>query len=880
MNIINKLTLRHLRLNKKRTLVTIIGVIISVAMITAVATCAASFMGMLQQHAIASSGAWHVRYLGVPAKNIDIIADDKDTKNIAVTKPVGYAKLPDSRNAYKPYLYLDSYDADALEKYPLTLVEGRLPAAADEIVLSKHIETNGGVPVQVGGELTLQLGQRYASGYPEKPLDQNNPYDAEDANEDFKVQQTRTFKVTGIVERPETEPYSAPGFTIITYLDRSTLSDSDTVDVAVQLGRPSRALYSHAEELAAKAGVPTLFDSPDSEHTIDYNSSLLQYTGVVKSDMMASTIYGLALIIIVIIIVGSISLIYNAFAISVSERSRYLGMLASVGATRRQKRGSVFFEGFAIGLVSIPIGLLCGTVGIGVTFLFVDALVQNVAGIEESLRLVVSPASILAAVAFSAVTIFISTYRPAVCASRISPIDALRQSQDIKLKGRTVRTSKLTRKLFGFEAELALKNLKRNKKRYRATIFSLIISIVLFLTVTSYTTLARATMELTTDEYNYDLSVYSHDTENYAPLLESISYEKAAIRRTLYAETEIAAEKVPTELKEMMDSNLAGQTDAAPGTPETYTYSVNIVSLDEKAMREYVAQAGADYDQLDDAGNPSAILIGRVKYRLNGRFMESAPANLSAGDAQPVSILYYDEESDETQKKPWNVQIDAVTDALPLGSRVNGDPASLTLVVTPKVFDALTQDLPDSANSREGIFLTSKDPDKTEAEITRFSEQNVMYRLGVTNISANRQEDNQLQKLILVFVYGFIVLITCICVANIFNTISTSVALRRREFAMLKSVGMTPKGFNRMIRFESLFYGLKSLLYGLPLGFLAMYLFYNTLSGAFDVPFTISWGSIAVVVVAVFAIVSVTMLYSSAKMKKENIVDALKEENA
>lgn len=873
MNIINKLTLRHLRLNKKRTLVTIIGVIISVAMITAVASCATSFMGMLQQHAIANSGAWHVRYLDVPVQNLGIIANDKNTKDAAVSKPVGYAKLPDSRNEYKPYLFIDSYDAKALQNYPLTLVEGRLPAAADEIVLSKHIETNGGVPVRVGDELTLQLGQRYAPGYTDSPLNQNNPYDAENPNEEFKVQQTRTFKVTGIVERPETEPYSAPGFTAVTYLDDAALSDGDTVNVAVQLKRPSRALYSHAEELAAKAGVPAMSDSPGSEHMVDFNSNLLQYSGVVESDMMANTIYGLALIIIVIIIVGSVSLIYNAFAISVSERSRYLGMLASVGATRKQKRGSVFFEGFAIGLVSIPIGLLCGTVGIGITFLFVGNLVQNVAGINESLRLVVSPASILAAVVFSAVTIFISTYRPAVRASRISPIDALRQSQDIKLKGRMVRTSKLTRKLFGFEAELALKNLKRNNKRYRATIFSLIISIVLFLTVTSYTTLAQATMELTSDEYNYDLSVYSHDTENYAPLLESISYEKAAIRRTLYSQAEIPAEKVPEEMKELLSGN---SSDAS----ETYTYGVNIVSLDEKAMREYAAQAGADYDQLDQTGDPSAILVGRVKYRLHGRFMESAPVLLAAGDIQPTSVQYYDEESDETKSFPWNVRIAAVTDVLPLGSRVNGDPASMTLVVTPKVYDALVQEVPDAANSQEGIFLTSNNPDKTEAEITRFAEQNVQYRIGVTNISSNRQEENQLQKLILVFVYGFIVLITCICVANIFNTISTSVALRRREFAMLKSVGMTPKGFNRMILFESLFYGLKSLLYGLPLGFLAMYLFYNTLSGAFEVPFMIPWGSIAVVVVSVFAIVSVTMLYSSAKMKKENIVDVLKEENA
>src|SRR5690606_13765846 len=125
----------------------------------------------------------------------------------------------------------------------------------------------------------------------------------------------------------------------------------------------------------------------------------------------------------------------------------------------------------------------------------------------------------------------------------------------------------------------------------------------------------------------------------------------------------------------------------------------------------------------------------------------------------------------------------------------------------------------------------------------------------------------------------FIVLITAISIANILNTISTSISLRKREFAMLKSMGMTPKGFNKMINYESIFYGIKSLIYGLPLSIVCMLLIYKALGNSFSYSFTLPWLSILYVVVAVFLIVGTSMLYSSAKVKKENIIDALKQES-
>src|SRR5690606_29624018 len=283
--------------------------------------------------------------------------------------------------------------------------------------------------------------------------------------------------VVGIVERPEWEPAWSPGYTVIGYVDEQNLSNAVPTDAMVVLNDLNGSLFDDAKNLADALGI----------EKINFNSELLRYYGITANDNLRSTLYSLASIIMAVIIIGSVALIYNAFAISVSERARHLGMLSSVGATKKQKRNSVFFEGAVVGFISIPIGILAGIAGIGITFAYINQFLHGALGVTEKLELVVTPASILLAIGISIVTIFISTYVPAQRASKISAIDAIRQTHDIKLSGKKVKTSKFVRKVFGMEAEIGLKNVKRNKQRYLATLFSLVISIVLFLSVSFFT---------------------------------------------------------------------------------------------------------------------------------------------------------------------------------------------------------------------------------------------------------------------------------------------------------------------------------------------------------------------------------------------------------
>jgi len=197
----------------------------------------------------------------------------------------------------------------------------------------------------------------------------------------------------------------------------------------------------------------------------------------------------------------------------------------------------------------------------------------------------------------------------------------------------------------------------------------------------------------------------------------------------------------------------------------------------------------------------------------------------------------------------------------------------LNIIVSEQVLNKLAEQQVDTETS---LFLRTADPLETQHQIEELVGSDHLY---VYNVYQQRQKEEQMILLMSVFTYGFIVLITAISIANIFNSISTSIALRKREFAMLKSVGMTPKQFNKMINYESILYGIQALFYGLPLSILVMHLIHRTFQSSFRYEFFLPWERIGAVIMAVFVIVGSAMLFSGAKVKKENIIDALKQEN-
>lgn len=856
MNIVNKLTLRQLLLNRRRTIVTIIGVMISVAMVTAVATLFFSFQELMKKQTIANDGLWHVRYHDVNRDQLAAIKSDEATKDLILNKKLGFAELPESTNPNKPYLHVEAYNSPGFELFPIELTQGRFPTNPDEIVISSEIEQNAGVVFKIGDRLNLQVGEREDQSGKGEVLDVQSPLQLVNGQRKEALIHTepKTFTVVGIINRPFAEPAQSPGYTTITYAEAAEMGPEDHMDANVIVKKINRGLFAHAADLAKQNQI----------NLVEYNESLLRYYGVTNNEQTSQTLVSLCVIVTLIIMAGSITLIYNAFAISVSERSRHLGMLSSVGATRSQKRNSVYFEGAVIGLISIPLGLICGLAGMAVTFWGVNSSIQGAFGINQDFRVVVTPLSVVITVAVSLFTIFISTYIPAKRASMVSAIDAIRQSMDIKLTGKDVKTSKFVRYALGIEAEFGLKNLKRNKRRYQAVVISLMISIVLFLSVSFFSANLEKSFKLSEPDFNFDLQISPSaeipvlDQKQIEQIVTQNNVTEYSLVKRLQFESFIPVPDVPIHARSWFDNT------NNPAQSGKYSYKIEVDALEDDQLQSYAKRTGADFQSLMNPNQISAIVINTASYqdRISKKYMETTVLNAEKGDSIDLGVDHFP-----------NIRIAALTNEAPMGITLPRDEISLKLVVSQRVLDTLMLKNTDNDLSMN-LYLKSTDPLNTQYKIEKLNSN-----IYVFNFYQARRNNEQNILLLDVFTYGFVALITIISIANIFNTISTSLILRTKEIAMLRSVGMTPKGINKMIHYESVFYGIKSLLYGLPLGVLLMYLIYRAFMDRFTYGFSLPWVSMLSVCAAVFLIVSSAMLYGSAKVKKANIIDALKQEN-
>ncbi|GHU82671.1 hypothetical protein AGMMS50284_4920 [Clostridia bacterium] len=600
MNIFNKVTWGSLKKNRTRTVVTIIGVVLSVAMIAAVTTFIASFQTYLINNEIAENGNWQVKFTNVDSVFAQKVAEDSDVKTSAVLQNIGYSKLEGSRNPDKPYLFVVGMDNTALDTMPVHITKGRLPQNGSEIVISEHTDTNGGVGFNVGDSLMLELGLRTIMG---EKVGQERSYQNGETRENgeggdvFTPESTKTYTIVGICKRPGFEGYSAPGYTAITKAESAQAS----LDVLVTMKSPGK-VYDFAERMSGSTGY-------------EFNRGLLRYYGVSTNDNFNAVLYGLAAILIAIIMIGGILLIYNAFAISVSERSRQFGVLSSVGATGAQLRKSVLFEGVCIGAIGIPIGILSGVGGIGITLHFIGNLFGSLSGSTINtmkLSMVVSVPALVIAAVMGALTILISAYIPAHRAMRKSAIEIIRQTDDVKIKAKEVKTSKLVSALFGLEGTLAMKNFKRNKKRYRSTVISLFVSVVLFIAASAFGTYLQQGTGMTIPDYGYDISLsasqgtWHYPDEQLLSLYDRMKtvdgvYDSAYQNRTSCLTT-IASSTLTDRFLQYFS-----ETGASPG--ESIEYGFSVIFMNDEAYQGYLNKLGLAPSEYSLAQGREALTI-------------------------------------------------------------------------------------------------------------------------------------------------------------------------------------------------------------------------------------------------------------------------------
>ncbi|HIW73012.1 MAG TPA: ABC transporter permease [Firmicutes bacterium] len=886
MNIVNRVTLKTLKKNRTRTIVTVIGVLLSVAMITAVTTFISSMQQTMVNAEILSNGPWHASLDGIPYSAAQKEQTNPRLEKTGIRHGVGYAALEDPLNESKPYLYVEEMDAPAMELYGLRVVSGRLPQAAGEVVVAEHLSENGGMQVAVGDVLTLEIGDRYMTGQEEEgPLGQINGYWPEEVPETLKVRESRTYTVVGIIERPDFENYSAPGYTLVAWLDPAVLSADDPV-ILPFIAKNAGEAVGLSQSLLEENGLAETAAS-------SLHGDLLDFMGVGDNENFNAVLYNMGAVLIVLIMIGSVSLIYNAFAISVSERFKQFGMLAGIGATSRQIRNSVLFEACFISGIGIPLGLLSGVGGIGLTLYLLRDVLSSFLNSTADFRFVFSvsvPAVVIAALV-GFFTVLVSAWIPSRRAARVSPIEAIRMTGEIRIKRRQVKTSRLTRRLFGIEGDLAMKNFKRNRRRYRATVFSLVISIVLFLSASSFTSYMSEGVNSVYSVSNYDLVVgmNSFQEEDRDAVVGAVAGLEEVED---WSVVKCAAGNVCLPADCINPDYLVSQEEgAAPGVSlnEDGTAWLNyyVYGISEEAFRAYLRELGLDEETYTASDSPRGIVLDQQVYY--DRAGHLAVSRLFTSLPQEEITLHdstYDYDTGESsglesgEVSEAALTLSAVADKAPLGVEAYQSRTDIFSILLPEqTFDALFGRFPDSSRLEDMLSIKAADAAAAETAIKAALQDRGYAGISPINLQEALQTNRNLILVINVFSYGFIALITLITITNVFNTISTNVNLRRREFAMLKSVGMTGGGFNRMINFECLFYGLKALLYGLPLSLLFTYWIHRSMDLGVSLHFRIPWLQVLICVLGVFLIVFITMMYAMSKVRRENIVDALKNEN-
>ena len=880
MNMLTSYTLRYLRLNRKRTAATILGVILSSALICGVFLLGLSFQKVMIEHEIFMAGNWHARFPAVPFAKAKTLAENHLVQIAMLSQPLGVATYG-SHNKVRPYLYLTAYDPDSFQHQSIRLITGRLPQKADELLISPLMIKDSGLDLQAGATVQLTFGRRNIPDYAEKVKAWGGEaYVALDDGENFIPTVTKTYTVVGLMAPLADETSMLAAFPAFTYLDQAQLTATTAVDVAILAHNPS-SINSDAPAIAKAADLSII--SASATPNISYNERLLPWLGASGQSTYVRFFVIIRATLITLIVGGSALVIYNAFAISIGERKRQFGMFASVGASAAQIRRIVLTEALVIAAIGIPLGILGAIAGVSVLLQLTRGIVsQLILDAEQGMTLVLSPLVLGLTGLFSIVTILLAAWVPARRASQISPIAAIRQSEAIQTaKPLNLRTSPLIRRVFGIEAELALKSLKRDHKKYVTTVLSLMISIVLFVAFNALmlytTTINRKASQAMNFDLIIDLDYRQSHAKNFADLVSQLpEVQRVTYKRCTYQPYIPSREVITDQAYQALNDLTALKFENLPRAVDggTFQFVLEVCAVGPSEFAHYLAQLGLDPAQYSDPAAPRGILLNHTSLRQGGKLYDFDLFNLKSGDsitvsAQPGSVA--------PTSLTWTVG--AVTQATPVGFM--GITLVADLFVSDAVFDGLSEQLLQLGPINPGaMYVQSDNPAAALAAIERLYTTTIGGNFAYYAVDQLNNSSNLQQLLIKICFYGFLTLITLIGVINIINTLDTNIKLRRREIAMLKSVGLTPAGFRRMLRYESLFYGLTALMYGLPLGIaLSGFIYYQFGDGVGTFAFTLPWAAIAVCVLGTLALVFATMLISGAMIRNDPIVDTIKAEN-
>ncbi len=853
MKVLNDLSIQDLKLNKKRSIVIIIGIILSTALICGVAGLVTSFQKTMVDTAKEGQGNYHTIFYNVPKDELKYIEENREVKDYFLSEELGYSYLSNPKNVEEtPIVNVISMNDKFIENMSVKLKEGRLPENDTELAISTRINEKFNTNYKVGDTITLNINET------EQNMENGIP---------------KTYKIVGIIERPilAIESYDVDWFTAITKMQNV----NKKANIAVLYNKPKDYIKNieninnmtkaeNNEDGASFSGLSNKYKS--YKYNLMVNKELLAYEGASLDDETLKTIYGLGAFIIGIVLVSSVFVIRNGFEISITERLKQYGMLSSIGATKKQIKKSVYFEGFILGLIGIPLGIISGVFAIYILVNVVNYILKDYISKGTLLTYSMSWIAIAISVFVSIITIWLSCKKSAKKASKVSPIEAIRNSEDVKLKAKKVKCPKIITKIFKTGGEIAYKNLKRSKKKYRTTVISIIVSIVIFISISSFIQYGFKMSEAYYTEMNYNYMIFMQENEDNKEELKKYKILEDISKLPDAGEYSINKSNVLT--MNMDEKHKAELTEYGKEIKERFYNEengvrideINVISLSKEAYERYVSKLGGDYEKYKNG----AILIDKnINTNNDGKKIQGNIYTWKKGDIITGKI-------NDTQ---CNIEILAKTEEIPAG---------VNILYNPDAFIIVSEDFINKVGYKSiALYSNSNDAYKLDEEIKQYKQENNITdnTIQTFNMEESARAENAIVLVISIFLYGFIGVITLIGITNIFNTITTNMNLRKKEFAMLKSIGMTKKEFNRMIRLESIFYGLKSLIIGIPIGIILSYGMYTVFRNNMEMEYILPYKSIVISIVFVAVIIGIIMKYSMSKINKQNVIETIRNDN-
>ena len=858
MNLYTSLTLRYLKQNKRRTLVTIIGIILATALICGIGNICTSFMDYQMRDEIQSSGSFYATFTDIDKEKASVITKSSGVSEYGYKKNLGSVIL-DKKNSTS--LDINVFDKNTINSFQISLKKGSYPKNESELIVTQDLLNKWNK--KIGDKITLNLGELI--------------YDDMGMISKLKNSQKTTFKIVGTLDKA---PYNSKLFAIAGF-DINSVDKNEKFDVSICTKNP-KDIYKTAISIGENIGLVQKDDPQDESYNydeqtnlyfkdIDYNEGLLRLLGASAYSNINITLLLIVGLVASLVIIATIATIYNSFSIAISERKKQFGILNSIGATKSQIMKLVFLEGFLVSIIGIPIGLLSGTIAIDIVFKVIKTFFKTSMFGELGLRVVFSQTVLILSTLIILLTIFISALIPARNAAKISPLEAIKNSSNLKVG--KIKSSKLVKKIFKTEGELAYKNLRRNKGKFRITLFSLVISIVIFISFNGFVDMFIEANQINYGSITNDLTLYENNLLTKEEVQKTIDELKkinglkdVAIDKGYNLNVHVDEKNINKDLRESLKQSRYVDMDNSnynfinsrlyiPGY-----FSISNIKLSEGKFDRKTAKA------------ENGVILVRYSYQESlAKKGKVVLSNYKVGDTLNCTITSYDSDGKESAKEV-KLKILAITDEILTGN--NQYPETSFGVVA---YDDLIPSLGITDDKSSSIYYVATNREKsTRDEVKKVAEEN---NLSVIDSIDEAQKLEQTMNVMKIFVYGFIVVISLVSVTNIINTISTNINLRKREFAIIKSIGVTPQGFKKMIYMESILYGILSLLYGIPIGICMNVLMNKILEGVITVQTLIPYKAILICVVAIFIITFIASYIPLKKISKENIIDNIRQES-